>query len=820
MLHSLRNAAGSRRLRRATLLAACLGSLAVLAGPATASSTSILTDGTPVQVTTTTGGENANLTFQGTAGNRISIRISGVTMSPKPNTGIKVSIQKPDGSTLVSPFDVGYSGTFMEPLATPVTGSNYKLVLDGQSTYKGKATVSIWTVPADVTGSTTPGGAAVPLAMTTPGQNGTVTFAATAGHRVSIKLAPVTISGNAINSARVSVLKPDLSVLVANSNFGSSGSFIEPFTIPADGTYTVKLDPRQWYKGSATVTIYDVPADQSGTITAGTPLALTFAAGNPGQNATETFSGTAGQKVSLNLTANTIGANPISGTKVSIVTGSTTVVAATDVGTNGKFIEPVTLPSTATYTIKVDPQGANTGGITLGLANFAGDTSGSITANGSATVVTSTAPGQNGTLTFTGSVNQRISLNMVANFGSMFSGAKVSIKSPTGTSVLAPTVVGTSAVFVEPVTLTAAGTYTVKVDPDGANTGNVTLNLYTVPNDTSAAITAGGAGATPVTVTNTAPGQNMKLTFTAGSNQKVSIKMTNVSIGSNPLAGTTVSLMKGSTLVGAPTLVGTNGGYIDTSVAALTAGATYTIKIDPQSLNTGSMTVTLYTVPADSAGTILTNGSATAVSNTVPGQNIVYQFTGALNQKVSLDMSSVTIGSSPGGGTLVTILKPDGTQLGVPYALGTDGKFVDPVTLPVAGTYKLKLDPIGANTGGATLKLYTVPADISTTITKNGAAATPTTTVPGQNATVTFTGVATDPPYTLSLGPSIAAPVLITITGPNGVVSDTFGTPIQNSSFPVDGSTQPFQIPVNGTYTIKIDYIGNGVGATPMSLIG
>ena len=133
-------------------------------------------------------------------------------------------------------------------------------------------------------------------------------------------------------------------------------------------------------------------------------------------------------------------------------------------------------------------------------------------------------------------------------------------------------------------------------------------------------------------------------------------------------------------------------------------------------------------------------------------------------------MSNVTIGSSPGGGTLVTILKPDGTQLGVPYALGTDGKFVDPVTLPVAGTYKLKLDPIGANTGSATLKLYTVPADIST-ITKNGATATPTTTVPGQNATVTFTGVATDPPYTLSLGPSIAAPVLITITGPNGVVS-------------------------------------------------
>ena len=815
MLHSVRHAVGSRRLRRPTLLLACVGALAIIAGPATASTYTIVANGTPVTTTTTTGGETASLTFAGTAGNRVAMRIYGVTMSPKPNTGIKVSIRKPDGTTLVSPFDVGSSGTFMEPVSTPVTGT-YTIVLDGQSTYKGKATVALWTVGADPTAPATPGGAAVPLALT-PGQNGTVTFTGTIGHRVSVKLAPVTINGNAVNSARVSVLKPDLSVLVTNSNFGSSGSFLEPFTIPATGTYTIKIDPRQWYAGSTTVTVYDIATDQAGAITAGTPLPLTFAAANAGQNATETFSGTAGQKVSLNLTANTIGVNTISGTKVSIVTGSTTVVAATDVGTNGKFIEPVTLPSTATYTIKVDPQGANTGGITLSLANFGSDTTGTITANGSATVVTSTAAGQNGTLTFTGSVNQRISLNLASNFGTMFSGARVWVKSPTNTTVVGPVVVGTSGAFVEPVTLTAAGTYTVKVDPDGANTGNVTLNLYTVPADTSAAITAGGAG---VVATNTVPGQNMKLTFTAGTNQKVSIKMTSVSIGSNAVSGTTVTLMKGSTTVGLPTSVGTNGAYIDTS-AVLTSGATYTIKIDPQRVNTGSMTVNLYTVPADATGTILTTGAPTVVTNTVPGQNILYSFTGTLNQRVSLDLSSVSIGSSPGGGTLVTILKPDGTTFYGPFSLGTDGNFMDTKVLPVAGTYKIKLDPIGANTGSATLKLYTVPADITTTITKNGATVTPTTTVPGQNATVTFTGVATDPPYTLSLGPAIAVPVQITITGPTGqVVVDTFGGPIQNSSFPTDGSTAPFQIPTNGTYTIKIDYLGNGIGATPMSLIG
>jgi len=818
MLHALRLAAGGRRLRRTTLVAASVGALAIVAGPATASSYTLTANGTPVTTTTTTGGENATLTFGGTAGNRISVKISGVTMSPKPNTGIKVSILKPDGSTLVSPFDVGSAGTWMEPIATPVTGS-YKLILDGQSTYKGKATVTMWTVPSDQTAAATPGGASGMVALPTPGQNGTITFTATAGHRYSVKLAPVTVSGNALNSTRVSVLKPDLSVLVANTSFGSSGAFLEPFTTVAGGTYTLKIDPRQWYVGNVTATVYDVAADQAGTITAGTPLPLTFAAANAGQNATETFAGTAGQKVSLNMTAVSVGSNPISGTKVTILKpDATTLVAATDVGTTGKFIEPVTLPTTGNYTIKVDPQGANTGGITLSLANFGSDTTGTITAGGAGVVFTAAAAGQNGTLTFTGSVNQRIALNISSDsIGTMFAGAKVSVKSPTGTSVVAPVGVGTNGFFVEPVTLTAAGTYTIKVDPDGANTGSLTVNLYTVPNDASAAITAGGAA---VVSTNTVPGQNMKLTFTAGSNQKVSIKMTSVSIGSNAVSGTNVSLMKGSTTVGLTTPVGTNGGYIDTS-AVLTSGATYTIKIDPQGVNTGSMTVNLYTVPADATGTILTTGAATVVTNTVPGQNIQYTFAGTLNQRISLDLSSVSIGTSPGGGTLVTILKPDGTTFYGPFSVGTDGTFMDTKVLPVAGNYKIKLDPLGANTGSATLKLYTVPADISTSITKNGATVTPTTTVPGQNATVTFTGVATDPPYTLSLGPAIATPVAITITGPTGqVVLDTNLNPIQNSSFPTDGSTAPFQIPTNGTYTIKIDYLGNGVGATPMSLIG
>jgi hypothetical protein len=78
-------------------------------------------------------------------------------------------------------------------------------------------------------------------------------------------------------------------------------------------------------------------ADNAWQIWRGTPKGAAFAAGAPGQNATETFSGTAGQRISLNLSVVTIGSNIVAGTKVSILNpNASTLVAATDVGTSGK----------------------------------------------------------------------------------------------------------------------------------------------------------------------------------------------------------------------------------------------------------------------------------------------------------------------------------------------------------------------------------------------------------------------------------------------------------------------------------------------------
>jgi hypothetical protein len=372
---------------------------------------------------------------------------------------------------------------------------------------------------------------------------------------------------------------------------------------------------------------------------------------------------------------------------------------------------------------------------------------------------------------------------------------------------VAATDVGTSAKFIEPVTLPSAGTYTIVVDPQGANTGGITLGLSNPAADTTATITAGGAG---VVFTASNAGQNGSLTFTGSVNQRISIKFSSVTIGSNPISGTQVTLLQpNGKALGAVTPVGTNGAFVDTTT--LPTAGTYTIKINPQAALTGSATVNLYTVTADATATLPTNGTPTVSTNTTPGQNMKLTFAGTANQNVSLAITSVTIGSQPNAGTTVTILKPNGTTLTL-LGVGTSGGYVDTTKLPTTGTYTIKIDPQGANTGSATFKLNIVPADTTTTVTRNAGATSATNTVPGQNAKVTFTGTAGDLD-TITTGPSQCCTITVKVLKPDG-------TTLASAFFTGDNSLSLPALPTTGTYTIVIDYYREATGTTPLELIG
>jgi hypothetical protein len=115
------------------------------------------------------------------------------------------------------------------------------------------------------------------------------------------------------------------------------------------------------------VTLYDVPADPTGTLVLGGP-ASTLTLDVPGLNGWRTFSGTAGRTVTLKLTAVSIGTSCCSSAKVSVLRpDGTTLVSPTNFGTTGKTLT-FSLPASGVYSIFVDPQSNGVGSVTLAVS--------------------------------------------------------------------------------------------------------------------------------------------------------------------------------------------------------------------------------------------------------------------------------------------------------------------------------------------------------------------------------------------------------------------------------------------------------------------
>ena len=89
-----------------------------------------------------------------------------------------------------------------------------------------------------------PGGPAVTVTTTSPGENAEVLFDGVAGRRVALQLAGVTIGTSGCCAARVSILKPDGSTLVSPAYFGTNGSFVDTRSLPETGVYTILVDPQ------------------------------------------------------------------------------------------------------------------------------------------------------------------------------------------------------------------------------------------------------------------------------------------------------------------------------------------------------------------------------------------------------------------------------------------------------------------------------------------------------------------------------------------------------------------------------------------------
>lgn len=478
--------------------------------------------------------------------------------------------------------------------------------------------------------------------------------------------------------------------------------------------------------------------------------------------------------------------NGLAGTSVNIYgTGFSTTASQNSVSFNGTAASVVA--SSPTLIVANVPSGATTGPISVTSPIGSATSTAAFTvggASGAPTItsftptvgVAATAVTINGTNFDTTLANDRVSFNIMQSPPSSATATSIGTTVPTAStsgriSVSTPSgkAVSSADFFVPPSPYTAA---------DVILTGRMAIG----ENRTITLSTANKIGL---------------MLFEGTLGQKMCLNIVGVTIASSYVS---IYRPDGSTLVSNASVT-SSGKFIDT--LTLPAGGTYTILINPQSY-TGNMTLVLYNV-VDIAGTISPGGAAITTTITTPGQNARYTFAGTSGQRVSLNMTSVTL-----SGSVVNIYKPDGSILAGYYNVTPPSAFIDTVSLPVTGTYSILVDPFDTRIGAMTLTLYNV-VEFSGSTTVGGSAVTVALNTPGQNGQVTFSGTSGQQ-VTVHVTSNTIPGVTVKLLKPDG--SQLTSTYSPSSSFNLAQQT----LPTTGTYTIVIDPSGVFTGSLNVSV--
>ena len=479
LLHDLGSATSGSSGFMTTTLFTSTGTYAILVDPLSTNTGAItftlytFTDnvgtitpgGSAVSVSTSTMGQMALLSFNGTANQRVSVKVTSGSWTGGGPSAADVYIRKPDGTTLATVFT--QTTGFLDTQTLPTTGT-YTLITDPSNLSTGGTTLTLYDVGADISGSITPGGSSVTINPNIPGLNAGHTFSGTSGQRVSLKLTGGSWTGGSPSAANVSIRKPDGTTLA--TVFTQASAFIDVQSLPSTGTYTVRTDPSGATTGSLTLQLYDVPADATGSMTFGTG----FVTGNtvPGQNGWGTFSGTSGQRISIVISGGSFsGSTGSNSTDVLFKSPSGATLSSVFVASTG-FIDAQSLTSTGTFSVVMDPNNSSVGGVTLTAHNIT-DSSGTVTVNGGATTVTTSTPGQNGDYTFSGTASQQVTVSIASNTHGCVA---VTLKQPNGSTLTSNSGCGSSFSLTQQ-TLPTTGTYTLFVNPSSSNTGSLNLSV-------------------------------------------------------------------------------------------------------------------------------------------------------------------------------------------------------------------------------------------------------------------------------------------------------------------------------------------------------
>lgn len=225
--------------------------------------------------------------------------------------------------------------------------------------------------------------------------------------------------------------------------------------------------------------------------------------------------------------------------------------------------------------------------------------------------------------------------------------------------------------------------------PAGATTGpiSVTAPGGTATSATSFVVTASSGAPTITSLSPVigAAGASMTITGTNFDPAPTSDKVQYNTFRLAPVTAATPTTL--TTAV--PSAVGSGKIKLTTPGGTVTSAADFFIPLPPKTATdvgaTGRMTY-----------------AGTGKTITIPANKIgLVVFDGAVGNILVLDLTNITI--IPGGSTLITISKPDSSQLFSQAGVGSAGARFEIANLPVTGTYQVTVDPYGA-AGNMTLK--------------------------------------------------------------------------------------------------------------------
>lgn len=519
------------------------------------------------------------------------------------------------------------------------------------------------------------------------------------------------------------------SIGTLDPNFAPS---VQPaFTTSAAGTWRIELGrqdfgPQQGYGLDATLLLLKPTVTRlSRTLPVDETVTVTRAA----QSVEVTVPGRAGDRLVARLLSPAFTApagEPDPVTTFVLVDG-----AATDTGnpfsagTGELFLETLPLDADGDVRFTVDPERLATGSARL-VVRVPQDSTGTLNAVGTPTVLPVTEPGARARYTFTGTAGQVQALDIPAvNLPGTDPGtvgtATVTVTTPDG-GFLAQTFVqsGSPSWLDLPGVLPQTGTYTVTVDPFGATTGSVTVTRVT-PRVITTSIGSGQQRTLTF-----ARGDVNRLTFTGRAGQRPVFRFTNQTLSTGfelrNAAGQVIDQNFGQSALGFQELT------------KLPANGTYTLVLDPFGPESGKVTVRLDLV-TDPVTTIAPG--ATVRASWQFAQNPEYRFPVKEGQRVAVDLRSFALSPASGSAT-VALRDPNGFNVAFASLSGASApRWLEAFSpASAAGTWSVVIDGVEGVTGSATFVVRAATDQVfADRIGKNTGI---TITQPVQNAALTF----------------------------------------------------------------------------------